>query len=271
MIINGGSRSNGTFFAKHLANGEHNERVTICELRNLAATTIAGALREMQAVSLGTQCKNFFYHANINPREDESLTQCQWQIAVDTLERHLALNGHARLVVEHEKHQRTHRHVIWSRIDVYRMRAVVMQDDYAKHQAAARELERAFGLSTVQSVLGDARASGPRPPRRAKAWESFRARESGIDPQAMKETLTRLFHESHDGAAFAARACEHGYQLVTGNRAAFCILDEAGHLHSLARRLEGVTHAELRRFLQGVVVRPFTRSEPSDDDGGHRG
>jgi hypothetical protein len=82
MIINGGSRSNGAFFARHLTNGETNERVTICEMRNLAATNVADALREMQAVAMGTLCRNYIYHANINPKEDESLTPAQWKIAV---------------------------------------------------------------------------------------------------------------------------------------------------------------------------------------------
>ncbi len=36
MIINGGARCNGNFFAKHLTNGEQNERVTLCEMCNLA-------------------------------------------------------------------------------------------------------------------------------------------------------------------------------------------------------------------------------------------
>ncbi len=36
MIINGGSRCNAAFFARHLTNGEQNERATLCEMCNLA-------------------------------------------------------------------------------------------------------------------------------------------------------------------------------------------------------------------------------------------
>src|SRR5450755_4454820 len=68
MIINGGARSNGAFFAKHLTNGENNEHVTLCEMRNLSADNIPDALQEMAAVAMGTFCKNYFYHANINPQ-----------------------------------------------------------------------------------------------------------------------------------------------------------------------------------------------------------
>lgn len=262
MIINGGSRSNGAFFSKHLTNGEHNERVTLCELRNLAATNIPDAFREMQAVAMGTQCRNYFYHANINPKENEILTPEQWRLAVDTLERHLSLEGHARFVVEHQKQGRTHRHVIWSRIDVRAMRAAVMTDDYARHQAAARELEQAFGLAAVESVLGRERASGSRPSRRPKTWESFRGQQSGIHPHAMKETLTKLYRECATGAEFAARLPEHGLQLVAGDRTTFCVLDKAGHLHSLPRRLDGVTAEALRAFLRDISPSELRKSFP---------
>ena len=66
---------------------------------------------------LGTKCTNYFYQANINPREDEHLTPAQWREAVDTLEKNLGLTGQPRFVVEHEKEGRTHRHIVWSRID----------------------------------------------------------------------------------------------------------------------------------------------------------
>lgn len=254
MIINGGSRRNGAFFKKHLTNGEANERVTLCELRNLAATNIPDAFREMEAVAMGTLCENYFYHANINPTERETLTPEQWTIAADTLERHLGLEGHARFVVEHQKKGRTHRHVIWSRIDVISMRAAVMADDYAKHQATARELEAAFDLRSVESVLGPARSSSPRPARRPQTWESFRGQKSGIDPFAMKQTVTRLYRECRSAEEFSSRLPEYGLRLARGRSADYCLVDSAGHLHSLARRLDGVKAADLRRFMRDIAV-----------------
>jgi hypothetical protein len=254
MIINGGSRSNAAFFAKHLMNGEQNERVTLCEMRGLAAENVPDAFREMAAVAMGTLCQNYFYHANINPREHEELTAEQWQTAVDTLEQHLGLDGTARFVVEHRKAGRTHRHVIWLRIDIQSMTAVVMADDYEKHQAASRELEKLFGLDKVQSVSGRTRASGPRPSRRPKTWESFRGQKSGIDPWKMKQEITQLYRAAKNGAAFAAALEARGYKLVRGTHAAFCIMDEAGHLHSLARRIDGIDAARLRSFMKGIVA-----------------
>jgi hypothetical protein len=264
MIINGGSRRNSAFFAKHLTNGENNERVTLCELRNLAAENVADAFREMEAIALGTLCRNYFYHANLNPREDEELTQEQWEEAVNTLEKYLALEGHARFVVEHRKQGRTHRHVIWSRIDVASMTAVGMTDDFEKHQTVARLLEKRFSLERGRSVLGPTRTAGPRPSRRPATWESFRGQKSGIDPWEMKQTITRLYRASKNGAELAAKLAERGYKLVKGDRTDFCIVDEKGDLHSLARRIEGIKVPALRKFMKDVdltalgVNRPLT-------------
>jgi hypothetical protein len=252
MIINGGSRRNARFFARHLANGEDNERVTVCEIRNLAAQTIAEAFKEMEAIALGTRCENYFYHANLNPLSTEVLTPAQWSRAVDLLEANLGLSGHARFIVEHEKKGRVHRHGIWLRIDVNRMRAVAMTDDYEKHQATARQLEREFMLAEGKSVLGPEKTKGRRPARRPKSWETFRGHKSGIDPHQMTMAVTSLYHSSRDGQEFASQLKAYGYKLVKGDSTHFCLVDTEGHKHSLARRLKGIPAQELARFMTGV-------------------
>lgn len=263
MIINGGSRRNGRFFARHLANGEDNERVTLCEMRNLAALGIGEAFREMEAIAIGTQCTNYFYHANINPLECERLTPEQWIRAIDLLEENLGLTGHARFIVEHEKKGRIHRHVIWLRIDVRTMRAVKMTDDYERHQATSRHLEREFGLEPGRSVLGPDKVKGRRPPRRPKSWESFRGKKSGIDPHAMTEQITALYQGSTNAEEFAQMLREHGYLLARGDRRNFCITDRAGHLHSLARRLKGVSATALAEFMKHIRLEGGLVSGPS--------
>jgi hypothetical protein len=251
MIINGGSRSNARFFAKHLDNADGNERVTLCEIRNLTAQSVTEAFREMEAIALGTQCKNYFYHANINPLDSEYLTPEQWNRAIDLLEENLELTGHARFVVEHWKKRRTHRHVLWLRIAVDTMRAVTMTDDYEKHQATARHLEREFCLQRGRSVLGKRRKGG-RPARRPQSFETFRGHKSGIDPHAMTAHMTTLYRGSENAEAFTRALAEHGYRLAKGDRRDFCIVDKAGHVHSLARRLDGVAAARLAVFLAAI-------------------
>jgi hypothetical protein len=250
MIISGGARCNWRFFAKHLMKTEENERVKIAEIRGLAGDTTLDALREMDAVARGTRCKNFFYHANLNPREDEQLSPEQWEQAVDTLEGKLGLDGQSRIVVEHEKLGRTHRHVIWSRIDPDRLTAISDSHNYAKHEAAARELEQQFALAPVQGVhVG---REGPRPERRPANWETFRGHKSGIDPKDVKAEVTELWQSSDSGVAFRTALAQRGYVMAQGDRRDFLIIDSAGQEHSLARRIEGAKAAEIRARLADI-------------------
>ena len=251
MIINGSSRSNGRFFARHLMRADHNERVTVVEIRGLAAETIGEAFREMKAIASGTRCINYFYHANLNTREDEQLTAEQWAQAADRLERELGLLDQARFVVEHEKAGRTHRHIVWSRIDVDSMTAISDALTYPKHERVARELEAAFGHEPVDSVLVKDRQT-PRPTRNPDDWEGFRGQDSQLDPKAIRAEVTALWQRADSGTAFAAALEDHGYILVRGDRRDFCIVDRAGDEHSLARRVSGVKAAEIRERMADV-------------------
>jgi hypothetical protein len=251
MIIKGGSRKNGRFFARHLANAKDNERVQFVEFRGFAQEDIGSAFRAMETVARGTRCKNYFYHADLNPREGERLTEDQWTAAVDTLERNLGLTGQPRFVVEHEKEGRVHRHVVWQRVDVDTMTARPDSLTYAKHEAAARQIEQDCELEPVHSVLVKDR-EGPRPQRRAKDFEGFRGSQTGLTPDEVRTQVTELWHGSDSGGAFRAALEAKGYLLCRGDRRDFCIIDPAGDEHSLGRRISGVKAAELRDFMKDI-------------------
>ena len=163
----------------------------------------------------------------------------------------LRLIGHARFIVEHHKKDRTHRHVIWLRIDVNRMRAVEMTDDYEKHQATARQLELELGLKRGQSVLGKDRTK-TRPSRRPQSWETFRGNKTGVNPHELAQKITALYEVSKNASEFAEALKCAGCQLVQGDRT-ICLVDSAGHVHSLARRLPGIPAAYLKRFLADLT------------------
>jgi Relaxase/Mobilisation nuclease domain len=251
IIINGGSRSAGGWWAKHLQNGEKNERVQVIEVVGLSAATIPDAFREMEGISLGSKCKNYFYQANINPRADERLTPAQWREAVDTLEKNLGLTGQPRFVVEHEKEGRTHRHVVWSRIDPERMTAISDSLTAAIHERTSRDLEIKFDLERGQSILVPDRKID-RPDRRPKKHETFRSMDSGIDPETVKADARRHWHSADNGQSFkAALEASGDYVLARGDRRDFVIVDRAGDDHSLARRL-GVKAAEMRARMADI-------------------
>lgn len=243
MIINGNSRSNAKFFTKHLLNAAQNERVEVKEIRGFVADNVPDAFKEIEIIGSATRAKNSFYHSNINPDEGETLTPEQWEQTIDTLEQKLGLEGQPRFVIAHEKNDREHVHVVWSRIDPDSMTAIPMENNYLVHTETARELERMFGHEPTPVP--------PHPERdRFKDWETFRAQESGIDPKTMKAEITALYRASDSGAAFQSGLEHSGYTLCRGNKqGVLCIVDSTGDSHALLRRIDGLKAAELRAFM----------------------
>ncbi len=247
MIIKGGSRKSGAFFAKHLMKTEDNERVSIAEMKGLYAEDLPEAFRELKALAKGTRAENYFYHASMNPREDERLTDEQWEFAVDRLEHNLGLDGHARFQVQHVKEGREHRHIVWSRVDPDSMTTTPDSNNYLAHVKTRDELEREFDHQPT-----------PIPPERSQRsrildWEGFRAQESGIDPKQVRAEVTALWQRSDSGAAFVAALEESGYTLCQGDKG-YCIIDQAGDVHSLARRIDGVKTAQIRERLSDISL-----------------
>jgi hypothetical protein len=251
VIIKGNPRCDAAFWAGHLMRTDQNESVSLSEVRGLSGSSVKTCLAELEAIAQGTRTKNGFYVASLNPRDDERLTPEQWELAADTLERQLGLDGQARFVVEHEKEGRTHRHVVWGRIDPDTMKAIPADFNYQKHELAARAIEQELGLAPVDSVLVKDRGT-ERPERRPKDWEGFRAADTQIDPQAMKAEITALWQTADSGLAFKSALHEAGYILARGDRRDFCVIDAAGDEHSLARRISGVKAAEIRARMGDV-------------------
>jgi hypothetical protein len=249
MIIKGGSRKSGAFFASHLMKTEDNERVSIAEMKGLYADDLPEAFREMRLIAAGTRAENYFYHVSINPREDERLSPEQWEFAVDRLEHNLGLDGHARFQVEHEKEGRTHRHIVWSRVDPDTMTVTSDSFTYLAHDQTRAELEQEFHHELTPPT--------PQPSQRKSReipdWENFRAQESGIDPKEVKAEVTQLWKQSDSGPAFIAALEDAGYTLCQGDRG-YCIIDSYGDSHSLVRRLDGIKTAELREYLSGIPL-----------------
>jgi hypothetical protein len=244
MIISGGSRRGAVWFSQHFVKTEQGQTVSFPEVRGLAGDNIPYWFAQMRAMAMGTKCDNFFYHSNINPREDEHLTEEQWEKATDALEHALGLDGHARFVVEHTKNGREHRHIVWSRVDPDTMTAVSDSKTYAIHMRTADALEKEFGHEATPRGRG---GDGPNP----KNHEVFRGKESGISPYDVKAEITALYRESDTGPAFAAALAEHDYILTTGRRG-FLVVDRAGDEHLLARRVAGAKTADIEARLATI-------------------
>lgn len=247
MIIKGNSGGNIDFWSKHLLRDDMNERAEVIEISGLLADDLPTALREMQALAAQSRCEgNFLYQANINPRAGETLTPAQWKKAVDTLEKNLGLEGHQRLVVEHEKQGRVHRHVVWNRCDSETLRVTDIGGNYRIHTATARQLENMFGLSPTPTPTGRDRKPV------VELWEVRAAERSGIHPAAITSELSALWRNTDSGKSFAAALDARGYILARGDRRDFCVVDKSGTAHSLARRIDGVRVKDVRERMSDV-------------------
>ena len=256
MIIKGGRAGNVGFWSQHLQREDTNERAEVMEISGLLAADLPTALREMEAIGAQSRSRgNFLYQANLNPEAHEHLTPEQWNEAVDILEKKLGFEGHQRVVVEHEKHGRTHRHVIWNRVDVETLKVADITGNYRQHIEAARDLEQRFDLSPTpspQRLQPQQEQTADKPDRAPELWEIRAAERSGIDREQVKQDVTEAWRTTDSGKAFAAAIEERGYILARGDRRDFCIVDSAGDAHSLARRIEGAKVQDVRERMADI-------------------
>ena len=265
MIIKGRSRAGAPELAAHLQRVDTNERMEIIEVRGTVARDLEHAMREMEALSSGTRCKNPLYHASINVPIHERLGMDHWQRAVDRLEEKLGLTGQPRAVVMHEKLGREHIHVVWGRVRADTLVAVADSHNYRQHEIVARELEREFGHERVQGAHAE-RDGVPRPERTFSHAEQQTAERSGINPKTVKAEITALWRAA-DGADAFLTALEHaGYRPALGARRQYVVVDQAGTVHSLARRIAGVRAADLRRAFASIAPARFPAVESLGKD-----
>lgn len=245
MIVKGKARSGASDLAAHLLRTDQNERVSVVELRGVAASGLDAALREMAAHSAGTRCARPLYHASVNTAPGELLDPLQAMRAIDRLERELGLAGQPRAIVQHVKNGRTHLHAVWDRIDLAQGKAIHDGHNYRRHETVARALEREFCHARIQGAHVE-RQGRQRPARTPSHAEMQQAARTGLTPQQAKAAITRLWRASSGGQGFAAALHAEGWMLARGDRRDFVLLDPAGELHGLSRRIEGATAAMIR-------------------------
>ena len=165
MVIKGGSRRNIGFWSGHLEDAKKNDRVELIEKRGVAADDLRGMMREMLENSELTRCKNFMYIASFNPTEGEVLTEAQWDRAYEIFEKERGIpEGQPRIVYEHEKKGRIHRHVVWDRVDQEQQRAFPDGLDFKVCEAAKHKIEAELQLTKTPGLLN---RDPELPPRRA--------------------------------------------------------------------------------------------------------
>lgn len=264
MIIKGKSRTGPDVLGPYLLSTEKNERAQIIEIKGTLSRDIVGALTEMDAYAEGTKCEHPLYHAQINPEPPYRLTLEQCFECVDALEEKLGLEGHARVVVLHEKHGRQHIHVVWTRIDLDHMRAVPDSHNFVKHEQVARDLERRFGHPHVQGA--HAERDGERPDRSLTPAEVKQQARTGIKVKDVKREVTEAFRASEGPEEFVKALDEKGYIVAKGDRRDYVIVDREGGYHGLTKRIEGMRAARLRDFMAPLDRESFPTVEEAQNE-----
>ena len=250
MILKGSQRAGGRDLATHLSNEYDNERIEIASVRGTVADDLHGAFAEFEAIAAGTRATKPLYSLSINP--SAPLSRAQYMAAIDHIEDKLGLNGQPRAIVFHVKDGREHCHVVWSRIDIDNMKAIPISHDHMKLRTCARELAHAYGLTLPHGLAedrGDARFE--KTPEISFA-EKAMAEASGITPEARRSAITALYRNSDNAESFRVGLERAGYVLAQGERRAYVVVDRAGHVHALARQIDGVKTRELKARLAGL-------------------
>lgn len=258
MIVKGKSRNNAAQAGSYLLRQGKNERVELIETRGTLAQDVKGACVEMEALAAGSNAEKPFYHASINPAKGERLTPEQWEISTELLEKKLGLEGHQRIIVEHEKNGGVHRHIFWNRVNQETLVAARMSWNYVQHEQTAREIENAFGLQKVQGVHarenGELREKGDSRAHYAPTHKEIEdGKKSGVNVYKWQKEIRKITAEaeSKSGAEFIAALEAKGHMVAKGDNVAFVILDPSGKAHRMAQKL-GMGVDDLKEKLSGI-------------------
>jgi len=251
MIIDGASVGHTGNLGAYLARQGSNQKAELVEVVGLASDNVKDALWEMEAIAQGSKCENHLYHSSINPKAHEHLTPEQWQRAVELLEKEQGFEGLPRVVVAHVNEKgREHRHIVWERVDPETMKARSDSWDYPKHEKAAREMEREFGLDRVQGPWVE--RNGEKVKRAFDRGECEQSKRLKVNLNIVRADATATFEATENGQDYIKEIEKLGYIVSKGDKRDFVLIDEKGGIHNLAKRIEGAKAAEIRERFKDV-------------------
>lgn len=273
MILVGSQRGGAGDLAAHLLEDRKNDRdkendhITVHELRGFVADDLRGALKEIDAISKGTRCKQALFSLSLNPPKDAEIGIDTLVDAVDRAEQALGLTGQPRAIVVHEKKGRRHIHVVWSRIDAQEMKAVNLP--YFKNRLSA--LSKELYLEHGWELPDGHKTNGWKNPLNFSLAEWQQAKRLDLDPREIKQVFQSAWQRSDNLASFRHAMEEHGYFLAKGDRRGFVALDIQGKEVFAVARWVGVKTKQVAEKLGSPdqlpeidAVRADTRAKLND-------
>lgn len=243
MIFVGNSRANGQNLARHLMSPE-NEHVTVQEISGFAGDDLSSAFKEAEATARGTRCQKYLFSLSLNPPASQKVGTETFLQTISQAEERLGLQGQPRAIVFHEKGDRKHCHVVWSRIDSEEMKAIPLAFTKRKLMELSKEIYLEHGWEMpdgfVQPSLRD--------PKNLTLAEWQQAKRVGQDARELKAIFQACWKQSDDQRSFTRALQEHGLALAKGDRRGFVATDLNGEVYAIARFC-GVKTKDVRQRL----------------------
>lgn len=282
-MISGATRGTGVgdALARHLLKADENE-VRVLPGRGLGASTLAGRIAELAAMSAGGRTDRPIYHVHASPdpgiADEAAARQRFWQL----FETEFRMEGQAWCGVEHVKHDRKHEHRVYT---LARPDGSVIDTrfDFIRREKIARIVEYEFGMPPVPSKHAKAIVAALRRDGRADVadWlvaagmtaiarpiapltprERLIQERTGVALDDVRREALAAWRAASDGAGFLAALRERGLDLRQG-RLGPVIVDRSGTAHLAtrligagARRVEGtrIHAAEVKARLNGMEL-----------------
>jgi hypothetical protein len=251
MIPKGNQRAGGQQLATHLLNAYDNDSVEVAEVRGAIAEDLHGAFAEWYAQAKGTKCIKYLYSLSINPDHTQGpFNREHYYDFIRRTEDYLGLAGQPRAVVIHVKHGREHWHVIWSRIDTEKMKAVQLSHDHQKLRAVAQEYAHDHNIKLppgMQNDRGKDRYADR--DKQEDLGDKQREERTGVSKAQRRREIAEAWHASDSGGAFIRALEERAYYVARGDDCAYAVVDLYGEVSNLARQIDGVKTKALEARL----------------------
>ncbi|MEM1051350.1 MAG: relaxase/mobilization nuclease domain-containing protein [Pseudomonadota bacterium] len=208
-----------------------NEHVTVQEITGFAGDNLSTAFKEAEATARGTRCQKYLSSLSLDSPASERVDTDIFLQTIAQAEERLGLTGQPRAIVFHEKGDRRHCHVVWSRIDTEEMKAIPLSFTKRKLTELSKEiyLERGWEIPDgfIQSPLRD--------PKNLTLAEWQQAKRVGQDAKELKAIFQSCWKQSYDQRSFANALQHHSLALAKGDRRGFVATDLNGETYAIAR------------------------------------
>jgi len=231
VILKASERGDAPQLGRYLLAMRDNEHVELHEVRGFVSDDLPGAFSEADALARGTRCKNYLFSISLNPPEGAPVSVEAFEHAITEIEQKIGLENQPRAIVFHEKDGRRHAHVVWSRIDTQRMRAI----NLPHYKVKLRDVSRTLYLEHGWDMPRGLQDRSLRDPLNFTREEWQQARRAGLDPREIKAVFQQCWKTSDNKASFERALKERGFWLAKGDRRSFVAVDYRGDIYSLSR------------------------------------